>query len=503
MKGIDIVADAVRVTMGPKGKLVLLLKAVPIFTLDGVTVAQDIDSLKDPVEDAGAQLVKNVAGITNDEAGDGTTTATILLRELAREGLRGIEQGIDALVLRETYTKAMGIVLKYMKEHTTPVTTKAQMKAIATISSRDPEVGRIISEIYNKIGKDGVITTEETKQVGIDYEVVEGMEVGSGWMSPYFQTNEDRGFAEVNKPYIIVTSQLLRNNKEIAPVMNEIMQKENKSVVFFVDNAQGEAFATIILNKLKGYMDTLVVKAPDFGDSKTESMKDICAITGAEFITEELGKNIEDATIEQLGRADRVIAYKDRTVIVGGKGNKKAIQKRIAMLERELKDTTSRYKIDNLTHRLAKLKGGVAVIRVGDITEEASRERQFRIEDAINATKSGIEEGVVVGGGLALYNASLVLDKMREEEKDPDIRFGYQAVSKAIKRPVYQILENQGLNAEVVLSKGYKLGKEVIDPFKVERVALEQSISVAGLFLVTEALIYTEPETKEEPKKLE
>ena len=498
-KGVDTVADPVRVTMGPKGRAVIIPKGGPVFTLDGVTVAQAIDTLEDPVEDMGAQLVKNVAQVTNDEAGDGTTTASLLTQALVDEGLKGIAQGIDPIVLRNTFDMATKVVLDEVQSHVSPVENKEQMKAIATISARDPEIGDVIANIYDKIGKDGVIATEEVKTVGLDHEIVDGLQVDSGWASPYFMTNEDRGVAELENPYILVTDQNVRNNVEIANIMNAVLGTEQKSLLMIVGDIQGQAFATTVLNKLKGVMSVAVVKAPGFGDNKKDHLKDFCAVTGAQLISEELGTRTEDAELEHLGRADRVIVYKNRTIIVGGKGKREDIDSRISLIENELKETESRYSIDNLTKRLAKVKGGVAVIRVGDVTEEASREKQYRIEDAVNATKSAIEEGVVTGGGMALYKAANVLDSMVEKEKDIEIRFGLQAVARAIRKPARQILENQGENADVVLAGDYHLPREVIDPFKVERVALQQSTSMVGLFLITNAVVFEKPE--EDKKK--
>lgn len=494
-KGVDIVANTVRVTMGPKGKSVVIMKGSPVFTLDGVTVAQSIDKLENKVEDMGAQLVKNVAQITNDEAGDGTTTATILAQELLKEGLKGIENGIDPIVLRKSIEEATGKIVEHLKKKSVEVKNIKQMKAVATISSRDPEIGQIIAEIYDKIGKDGVITTEEVKQVGITHELVEGMQLDSGYMMPYFITNLERKQAVLEKPYILVTSEHLRTSADVVGVLDQIAGTENKSLVVISEDCQGDAMATMIINKLRKVMNTLVVKTPGYGDNKSEYIADICAMTGAQHLSEQTGSSMETAELKMCGRADRVIAYEKKMIIVGGKGDKKEISKRVKMIENELKDTEgNNYKKKNLNERLAKLKEGVAIIKVGDITEEASREKQYRIEDAVNATKSAIEEGVVKGGGMALYEASKILEA--EREINPDKRFGMQVVRNAIRRPAMQILENQGKNAEAVITKGYELSDEVIDPLKVVRVALEQASSVVGLFLMTDAVVYEKPEKK-------
>src|SRR3990167_2524495 len=469
MAGIDKVGNAVRVTMGHKGRVVVIKRATPIFTLDGVTVANSIERLADPVEDYGADIVKNVATTTNDEAGDGTTTATVLVQALAREGLKGIEQGIDPITMRDALNRGLALVLKHLKDNSTPVKTKEQMKAIATISSRDSEVGGIIADIYDQIGKDGIITTEEIKQVGMNYEVVEGMELESGFGAPHFMTNMTRQVAELSNPHILVTSQNIRTNQDIVPVLNMVLsQSDSKALVIIAEDCMGEALATLIVNKLRGVAQTLVIKAPGYGDAKREYLQDICAVTGATLISEETATRVEEAQMEQLGRATKVISYKNKTIIVGGKGNKKDIKDRMATIENELTETVSKYKKETLAKRLAKLKGGVAVIRVGEYTEEASREKQYRIEDAVNSTKSAIEEGVIVGGGLALYNASKELAKLIEKEKDPDTRFAYQALQRAIVRPAYQILENEGRNPEAVIAMGYTLPENIIDPLKVE-----------------------------------
>ncbi len=493
--GVDTIANTVKVTMGPKGKSVVIMRGSPIFTLDGVTVAQSIEKLQDKVEDMGAQLVKNVAQITNEEAGDGTTTATILTQALLSEGLKGIENGIDPIVLRKAIEEATKKIVEHLKKTSVEVKSIDQMKAVATISSRDPEIGQIIAEIYDKIGKDGIITTEEVKQVGVDYEMVEGMQIDSGYIAPYFITNLERKQAVLEKPYIIVTSEHLRTNEDVSTILNEIASTDSKSLVIIAEDCLGDALATTIVNKMRRVMNTLVVKTPGHGEGKAEYIADICAMTGAKHFSEQTGTSVENAEIGDYGRADRVIAYEKKMIIVGGKGDPKEIQKRIDMIENELKEVEGVYKKENLKSRLAKLKEGVAIIKVGDVTEEASREKQYRIEDAVNATKSSIEEGVVKGGGMALYEASEILEA--DKEVNPDKRFGMQAVRNAIRRPAMQILENQGKNAEAVIVKGYELSDDVIDPLKVVRVALEQASSVVGLFLVTDAVVYEEPEKNE------
>lgn len=502
--GVNKVANAVRITMGHKGRVVVIERATPIFTLDGVTVASSIEKLADPVENYGAELVKGVATKTNDEAGDGTTTAIILVQALLNEGLKGIEQGIDPVVMRDALDEGLDLILSNLQRGSTAVTTGKQMKAVATISSRDSQVGGIIAEIYGKIGKDGIITTEEMKQVGMSHEVVEGMEIEHGWFVPYFMTNLERQIAEIEDPYILVTSQILRSNEDVVSIMSEVASKtSSRSLVIIAEDVTSEALNVVVLNKLKGVMPTLIVKAPGYGDSKKEYLEDICALTGATHITEETATQVETATLDQLGRATKVVAYKNRTIIVGGRGKKAAIKTRISQITNEIKDVVSKYKKGVLQKRLAKLTGGVAVIRVGEYSEEASREKQYRIEDAVNATRSAIEEGVVTGGGLALLEAGKELEKFVNKEKNADRRFGLVALQKAIMRPAYQILENAGENPEAVMAKGYNLGPEIIDPLKVVRVAIQQAVSVVGLLLLTEAVVYERPsEEKKEPKKL-
>lgn len=496
LRGVNTVGDAVRITMGPKGRAVLIPKVQPVFTLDGVTVAKSIGNVEDPVEDMGVQLVKRVADRTNDEAGDGTTTATLLTQQLLNEGIRGVEQGMDPITLKRALEDAGKLVLEAVKKEKTEVKTEEQMAAVATISSREKEIGDTIAGLYYKLGKDGIITTEEVKTVGITSELVEGMQLDNGWSVPHFQTNVERGTATLEKPYILVTGQVINRNDDVVNLLNAIVQTDSKSLLIVAEDVAGEALATLVINKLKRVLNCLVVKAPGYGDSKRNHLEDIAAVTGAQFITEETGNRVETVTTEQLGRAERVVAYKNRTIIVGGKGDAKAIKERVAGIKNDLSKAETPFKKSILEKRLAKLNGKVAVVRVGDVTDEASREKQYRIEDAINATKSAIEEGVVEGGGMALYRAADVLQKAIDKEKDPDYRFGLQIVQRAIRQPARQILENEGKNADVVLAQAYKVPETVIDPFKVERVALELAISTVGLFLVTGAVVYDKAEKK-------
>lgn len=507
LAGINKVGNAVRITMGPKGRAVLIPKSNPTFTLDGVTVAKAIGELKDPVEDMGAQIVKNVASKTNEQAGDGTTTATVLTQTLTVEGFKGIEQGVDPIEMRRGIEDGARAVLERIKKEAKPVKTRAQMEAIATISSREPEVGKILAELYDSLGADGVITTEEVKTVGLEVERVEGMQVDNGYISPYFMTNGERAMATIENPLILVTSQVLSRNEDVVPAMEQAMQSDGKTLVIIADDVNGEALATLIVNKLQKRMLTLVVKAPGFGDNKRAHLEDICAVTGATYISEETGVQAEQIEREMFGKATRVVAYKNRTLIVGGKGKQTDIKKRVAALRAELKESDiSNYRTEILRKRIAKLSGGVAIIRVGDVTEEAASERMYRIEDAINATRSAMEEGVVQGGGLALYRAAnVVIGEMlaklnKGKELQPAYRYGLEVLRTALQRPAHQILENEGKRAEVLLSDpNYTVPENVIDPHKVERVALELAVSTAGLFLINEAVVYN---TVEEKKSL-
>jgi chaperonin GroEL len=522
MQGVNTVADAVRGTLGPKGKAVLIDKGVPVFTRDGVTVAQSIEQLEDKIENQGAQLVKGVAQKTNEEAGDGTTTAAILIQELLKEGTKGVEMGIDPIKMSQAMEDGSKVILETLQNYAKPVKTMQEMKDVATISSRDPEIGAVIGKIYDKIGVDGVITTEESKTIGLDYELVEGLELDKGFAAPHFMTDVGRERAEIENPYILVTSQSISRNADIADIMSAAHVTDSKALVILAEDVTGEAMATLIVNKLKGVMKTLVLRAPGFGDSKKAYMEDVAALTGATIISEETGGMISEATLDQCGKATRVIAYKDKAYIVGGQGSKKVISARIKMLKKQIGEETATYKKDELEKRYARLKGGVAIIKVGAMTEEASREKQYRIEDAVNATKSALQEGIVIGGGLALYKASQGLDKLIEGAQDTNYRYGLQALQTAIQAPARQVLLNAGQKADVILDainaldvkypkQGYDAGigrfvdmiKEgIIDPLKVERVALQQSVSIAGLYIITNAVVCDKPEEKKESKPL-
>lgn len=520
-KGVDTVADAVSTTMGPSGRAVVIERGTTIFTLDGVTVAKAVESLKDEIENHGASLVKRVAEKTNEEAGDGTTTATLLTQALLKEGIRGLDSGLDPNKIKLAFEEGSKIVIDNLQADSRPIDSKKDMAAIATISSRDPQIGKVIADLYSEIGKEGIITTEEVKTVGLDSERVEGMQIDNGFMTPYLMTDLERQRAVVDNPLILVTSQVISTNEDIINILQEVSRTDSKSIVIIAEDVTGEALQTLVLNKMQRILNVAVIKAPGYGDNKEDHMLDIVAVTGGKFVSEKTSLRVDEATVEDLGSADKVICYRDRTIIVGGKGKKVEIDNRIKLVKKELEDAESHYRKTNLQKRLARLQGGVAVIKVGAATQEESKEKQYRIEDAVNATRSAIEEGVVQGGGMALWEAAKALDVFKNKNNvDLDYRFGIDALRRAICRPAKQILDNAGQNSDVILARLEQVndeGKEkwgfdhstkrikhipnVIDPLKVERIALEQAVSVVGLFLITNAVVVNETEKDEKQPK--
>ena len=513
--GVDKVANAVRITMGPKGKVVVIKKGDPIFTLDGVTVAESVMELKDEVENMGASLIKSVAKKTNDGAGDGTTTGTLLGQSLLKAGLKGVENNLDAIVIKKAYEDGSRVIMDELKNMARPVKTEKEMSDIATISSRDREIGDIIATIYKKIGVDGLIVTEESKVIGTSYEILQGTQIDNGWISPYFITHFDRKERAIEDPYVLVTTQSLSTNDEVVAMLNMVYETDKKSLVVVAEDVSGEALATMVKNKMMGIMKILVVKAPGHGEHKQQYLEDIATLTGAEIISEKTGTKVQDMKLEQMGRCGKVVANKTRTMFVDGKGKKSEVNKRLAVLKKEIKEEESDYKRQVVEKRYARLLGGVAVIRTGSISEAESKEKQYRIEDAVNSTKSAIQEGIVIGGGLALVKTVKVLNVMISKATDHSYRFGLEALREAIMSPSRQILENAGYQPDVILAEidrkganiGYNAGTGeycdmfkvgVIDPVKVERVALENSVSVVGMFLITGAVVYDE---KEEPIK--
>lgn len=499
--GIDKVAEAVKITLGPKGKLVCFNRGVgPIFTIDGVTVAKQIE-LEDEGELDGAELIKGAARETDKIAGDGTTTATILTQSILKQGLKALSAGIDFVKMSEGISSAVSLVKSEISKVSKKIKTKQEISDVATISSRDREVGDIIAEITDKLGKEAIVSVEESQVFGLNSEIVKGLKIDKGFVSPYMITNQERGEVILDKPYILVTSQVISNNQDIIKILNAILATENRTLLIISDTVKGEALATIIINKLQGRVLCVAVNAPGMGDDKTEQLKDIAFATGAEFISEEIGKKVEDAELSDLGRAEKVVITQKETVIIGGAGN---LKKRIALIESELKNEKSDYKKELKEMRLAKLKGRIAVIRVGTVSGEENAEKRYRIEDAVRSAKSSLEEGIVPGAGMTLYSISGKIDKKLESNMDLSYRTGMKIVADAIKEPARQIIANTGKNPDVILAECERLGmgydsnngkfvdllKEgIIDPAKVVRVAIENAVSKMSLVLRTGALI--------------
>ena len=512
-KGVDKLADAVKVTLGPKGRAVVLGKSYgsPIVTHDGVTIAKEIE-LEDKIENIGASLVKEVASKTGDIAGDGTTTATLLAQIFVGEGLKNVTAGADTVAIYEGIQKAKESVVKSLKEVSRKINNKEEIAQVATNSARDPEVGQMIAEIIEKVGKDGVVTVEESQTLGLSKEMVEGMQFDRGYISAYMVTNSEKMEAVMENPYILVTDQKISSISDLLPLLEKLIQSGKKELFIVADDVDGEALATLVVNKLRGIFNVLAVKAPGFGDRRKEMLEDIAAVTGAEFVSEELGKKLANTDVTALGQAHRVVSSKDATVIVGGKGEKANIEKRIAQIKVQLEKADSEFDREKLQERLGKLSGGVAVIKVGAATEVEQKERQHRIEDAVQATKAAIEEGIVPGGGVALVRAASVLEKEIDPAKPESV--GMKIIRDGLYAPIQQIAKNAGYDGAVVLHK-VKEGKEdfgfnaatgqyeslieagIIDPTKVTRTALENAISVASMLLITEAVVADIPEKKD------
>ncbi|MDE1970847.1 MAG: chaperonin GroEL [Patescibacteria group bacterium] len=518
-RGIDKLADAVKVTLGPRGRAVVLEKSygAPVITLDGVTIAKEIE-LEDKTENAGAELIKQVASKTNDVAGDGTTTATLLTQAMVHAGLKNVTAGADPIKLKLGMEKAHEEVVKVLKKLSRPVSQKAEIAQVATISARDNEIGALIANVIDKVGKDGVVTVEESQTMGVSHEIVEGMQFDRGYVSAYMVTNADRMEAVLENPYVLVTDQKVSAINELLPLLEKLMQAGKKNLVLIADDVEGEALATLVLNKLRGIFSVLAVKAPGFGDRKKEALQDIAIVTGAEYISEETGRKLESADISMLGRARKVIADKDKTTIVGGNGAKDQLEKRVKQLRAQIEKTDSEFDREKLEERLAKLSGGVAVIKVGAPTEVAQKEKQHRIEDAVNATKAAIAEGIVPGGGIALVRAVDAVEVLKNEfSKKGNFAeaAGVSVVEEALKAPLQQIAFNAGHNGAVVLDKilikkdngfGFNaatgeyvdLIKEgIVDPTKVTRSALENAVSISSLLLITEAVVSDVPKKEE------
>ena len=507
-KGVNTLADAVTVTMGPKGRYVALQRTfgAPTITNDGVSVAKEIE-LEDNIENMGAQLVKEVATKTNDTVGDGTTTATLLAQVIVNEGLRNVAAGANPIAIRRGVDKAVDAVVAEMKKSAQQVSTKEQIASVGTISASDPEIGKKISDAMEVVGKDGVITVEESQTFGIEIDTVEGMQFDKGYISPYFATNNDTMTAELSNPYILMTDQKISNIQDILPIL-EAVQKQGSPLLIMAEDVDGEALATLILNKLRGALNICAIKAPGYGDRRKRMLEDIAILTGGQVAMKELGINLTDVTAEMLGRAKSVKIAKDTTTIVGGAGSKDAIAERVNQIKAEIENTTSEFDREKLQERLAKLSGGVAVIKAGAATESELKEIKHRIEDALQATRAAVEEGIVAGGGVAFLAASSALDSV--ETSDADEKIGVEIIRKALAAPVKKIADNAGFEGSVVAEKikampagqgldsatgtyGDMIEMGVLDPVKVARVTLQNAASIAGLILITEATVSDEP----------
>ena len=505
LAGVNKLADAVRVTMGPRGRNVLLQRSfgAPHITKDGVSVAKEIE-LEDALENMGAQLVKEVASKTADEAGDGTTTATVLAQAVFKEGLKNVTAGANPIELKRGMDKAVAAIVEELKKMSKPVENKEQIAQVATISANsDSVIGGLIAEAMDKVGKDGVITVEEGKSLTDELEVVEGMQFDRGYLSPYFVTNSEKMVAELEDAYVLLYDKKISNMKELLPLLEKVVQAGNKPLLIIAEDVDGEALTTLVVNRLRGTINVTAVKAPGFGDRRKAMLQDIAILTGGQVISEELGRNLESATLEDLGRAGRVVVDKDNTTIVDGAGSKEDIEARIAQIKSEIENTTSDYDKEKLQERLAKLSGGVAVIKVGAATETEMKEKKDRVDDALSATKAAVEEGIVIGGGAAVLKAARKISL----DLEGDEKIGAEIVIRAVEAPIKQIAENAGYDGGVVVynvenndneNNGFNaaIGEYVdmfeagiIDPAKVERVALQNAVSVSSLLLTTEAAV--------------
>ena len=508
VRGVDILADTVKVTLGPKGRNVVLEKSFgsPLITNDGVTIAKEIE-LEDHFENMGAKLVSEVASKTNDIAGDGTTTATVLTQAIVREGIKNVTAGANPIGIRRGIEAAVAAAVEALKNNAIPVANKEAIAQVAAVSSRSEKVGEYISEAMEKVGKDGVITIEESRGMETELEVVEGMQFDRGYLSQYMVTDSEKMVADLENPYILITDKKISNIQEILPLLESILQS-NRPLLIIADDVDGEALPTLVLNKIRGTFNVVAVKAPGFGDRRKAMLEDIAILTGGTVITEDLGLELKDATIEALGQAARVTVDKDSTVIVEGAGNPEAISHRVAVIKSQIETTTSEFDREKLQERLAKLSGGVAVIKVGAATETELKEMKLRIEDALNATRAAVEEGIVAGGGTALVN---VIPAVAGLELTGDEATGRNIVLRALEEPVRQIAHNAGFEGSIIIDrlKNAEVGtgfnaatgewvnmieEGIIDPVKVSRSALQNAASVASLILTTEAVVANKPE---------
>ncbi|PRO66358.1 chaperonin GroEL [Alkalicoccus urumqiensis] len=508
LRGVDRLADTVKVTLGPKGRNVVLEKKFgsPLITNDGVTIAKEIE-LEDNFENMGAQLVSEVASKTNDIAGDGTTTATVLAQSMIKEGLKNVTSGANPMVIRRGIEKATDAALEELRKISKPIEGRESISQVASISSADDTVGQLIAEAMERVGNDGVITVEESKGFSTELEVVEGMQFDRGYASPYMVTDSDKMEAVLEDPYILITDKKINNIQEVLPVLEQVVQ-QSKPILIIAEDVEGEALATLVVNKLRGTFNAVAVKAPGFGDRRKAMLEDVATLTGGEVITEDLGLDLKSTDITQLGRASKIVVTKDNTTIVEGAGDSAKIADRVNQLKSQIEETTSDFDREKLQERLAKLAGGVAVVKVGAATETEMKEKKLRIEDALNSTRAAVEEGIVAGGGTALIN---VLTSIRELELDGDEATGANIVYRALEEPVRQIAENAGLEGSIIVErlKGEAVGigfnaatgeyvdmiaNGIVDPTKVTRSALQNAASVSAMFLTTEAVVADLPE---------
>ena len=517
--GVDQMAEAVKTTLGPKGRNVALDKkyGAPTITHDGVTVAKDIE-LAEPYQNMGAQLLKEAATKTNDVAGDGTTTAIVLAQMIVNEGLKNVAAGANPMLLKRGIEKATDAAVAALRDMAIEVSDRKEIANVAAISAADPEIGELIAEVMDKVGKDGVITVEESRGIEFETEYVEGMQFDRGYISPYFVTNAENMEAVIEEPYILVTDKKMSAATDIVPILEKLVQSGKRDLVVIADDIEGEALATLVLNKLRGMFNAVAVKAPGFGDRRKAMLQDIAVLTGATVISEQTGRKFENVAIADLGRARRVVATKDDTTIIEGMGQESEIKGRMEQIRREIETTTSDYDREKLQERLAKLAGGVAIIRVGAATEVELKEKKHRVEDALSATRAAVEEGIVPGGGVALINAVPALDQLKE---DGDVGTGIEIVRRALEEPLRQLATNSGHDGAVVIDNvrrlqrsrrnknvGFEVLSEaytdmleagILDPAKVTRSAVENAASIAAMILTTEALITDIPEEEKAP----
>ena len=510
--GVDKLADVVKITLGPKGRNVVLDKGfgAPTITNDGVTIAKEIE-LEDKIENLGAEIVKEVAEKTNEAAGDGTTTATLLAQSIIREGLKNVTAGANPLAIKKGINTAAKVVIDYLKKISKPISGKGEISQVATISAEDPEVGKLIAEVMEEIGKDGVITVEESKTFGLQKEIVKGLQFDRGYISPYMITDAERMEAVFEDPYILITDKKISALTEILPVLEKIAQTGKKELVIIAEDVEGDALATLVVNKLRGIFNTLAIKAPGFGDRKKDMLEDIATVTGGQVISEEIGLKLDKIEMKMFGQARKVVSSKENTTIIEGKGEKGNIENRVSQIKKQIKEADSDFDKEKLQERLAKLSGGVAVIKVGAATEAEQKARQHKTEDALSATRAAVEEGIVAGGGVALLRS---LNSLKDLKAEGEEKIGIAILKRALEEPIRQIAQNAGRDGSVVAAEvlkgegsfGYNaltdsyedlMKSGIVDPTKVVRSALENAVSAASMFLTTEAVVAELPEEKE------